>query len=463
MANPGLLTEHQHLMEELKQMMGAGERVGPSSTPLKGILKNTASSPLVTRVPQKPSTPPPPPRSAAVTIMPTRTHSSPTSSPKSHEQLHVHVSVNCSCERPPTTEASTQTPDDIPRKVTFNETPQRTCRRHLAASHSDHFQCGRISPVKTYEERAPSPQSRKTSGQLKPGKRGRRRSIEEVLSRVRDTLLEVLEDATPTEFIAATPQSRWNCAIGLLESLTEFRDDGDDDSLGVGVLDLTPVKEDLTVEQPEKERIQPRSSPNLTANRCDSSEALVMSNSNPAVQRTELVTPPPQAARLAFDCNAEVRKIINDHLSYIAQDVEAQWDETCVQLRNDFGRRYRHFVEDCRQCLAESRTTDHEQLRQEILEARRELLSELKASFRLTCLRFETWWKDYIQREVHESQRFLRKGKGYRVLAGVLKYEIMDSIADIEAATRRKAADLWKELVAQRNVSFEAMLQDMCT
>lgn len=59
---------------------------------------------------------------------------------------------------------------------------------------------------------------------------------------------------------------------------------------------------------------------------------------------------------------------------------------------------------------------------------------------------FDNWRKQYLERELHASQDGQRHGDRFRVLAAVLRYEIIESLPELEQQTRNQAAQLWKEL-----------------
>ncbi|CAN7937373.1 unnamed protein product [Ixodes hexagonus] len=247
----------------------------------------------------------------------------------------------------------------------------------------------------------------------------RRRSVDEALARVRETLLEVLEDSPAP--LSATD--------GLFK--TVFSDPGpsggsQQDSCRGANKTTSPPPICGAASRPVFETIpEPRFRPGVE----------VGDDDHPRLD-----------AR---------RQLISDELDTIFERIETRWLDMCARLRRDLGRRYGQFVDDCMSCLeTETDASESQLLRREMSEARRDLVAQLEEEFRERCNAFDVWRRTYLNQELEASRASPQEP--YHVLATVLRYEILDSVPQLEEQTRARAAFLWKELLEQR------ALRDAC-
>ncbi|KAL1472969.1 hypothetical protein MTO96_039033 [Rhipicephalus appendiculatus] len=152
------------------------------------------------------------------------------------------------------------------------------------------------------------------------------------------------------------------------------------------------------------------------------------------------------------------RYIVSDELGAIYEHIESRWADVCAKLLADLNGRYDQFIADCRCCLkGEPGECERDQLRHEMADARRDLIAEMKEVFRSTCEQFDDWRMRYLERELQLSCSALQGGDRFRVLAAVLRYEILEGLPEIEKRTRERAAALWKELVEQQWIDVDVL------
>ncbi|CAN7976136.1 unnamed protein product [Ixodes persulcatus] len=256
------------------------------------------------------------------------------------------------------------------------------------------------------------------AGSIREASLRRRRSVDDALARVRETLLEVLEDS-PAPLSAAD---------GLFT--TVFGDPG-----------------------PSEARQQNTRRGTSEAVKCPPS----ICGTIPVIE-----TLPEPRLRPGVEVGVEAglddqprldarRQLISDELDSIFERIETRWLDICARLRKDLGRKYGQFVNDCKSCLeTESSDSTRQLLRREMAEARRDLLAEMEEEFRERCGAFDVWRRKYLNQELEASR--VAAQEPYHVLATVLRYEILDSMPQLEELTRARAAQLWKEMMEQREL-----------
>ncbi|XP_050033587.2 uncharacterized protein [Dermacentor andersoni] len=153
--------------------------------------------------------------------------------------------------------------------------------------------------------------------------------------------------------------------------------------------------------------------------------------------------------------------IIGDELFAVYEHIEARWGEICEQIGQDMNCRYTQFVADCRNCLeAEAGEPERRQLRRDMAEARRHLISQMQDDFRGACDCFNDWRARYLQHELRRSCTALFDGDRFSVLASLLRYEILDCLPDLEKRSEERAAEFWKELVEHRWRDVDGFFKD---
>lgn len=149
--------------------------------------------------------------------------------------------------------------------------------------------------------------------------------------------------------------------------------------------------------------------------------------------------------------------LVSDELYAIYDHIESRWVEVCSKLRASLNSRYDQFLADCRRCLhSEQRESEREQLRQDMVEARRELLLGMKEEFRAMCEEYDQWRVGYLEGELDSSCLALRQKGQSNVLAAVLRFEILKGLPELEQRTRARAVALWKELMEQMEPDEDA-------
>lgn len=149
--------------------------------------------------------------------------------------------------------------------------------------------------------------------------------------------------------------------------------------------------------------------------------------------------------------------LVSDELYAIYDHIESRWAEVCSKLRASLNSRYDQFLADCRRCLqTEPRESERVQLRQDMAEARRELLLDMKGEFHAMCDDYDQWRVEYLQNELDSSCLALREEGQSSVLAAVLRFEVLKSLPELEQRTRDRAVALWKELMEQMEPDEDA-------
>ncbi|XP_077564809.1 uncharacterized protein LOC144180313 [Haemaphysalis longicornis] len=380
-----------------------------------------------------------------------------------HPDVHLHVTLLCTCQRSSTSDASTQTDGYVVRDQQsscpvgasvvrplqkFNEEVVSDVRSSqstasVAKSPSTKSQYQRVSknclvpsagasgPAENasrneYSQYRDNPliscETESPEGSLQSKSKARRRMVDATMALVRDTLFEVLRD-TPAALATTS-------TTGIFDTVFP-----------------TPTT-------------SPHSSPFSTPKSISSPQTQAGPNSGP-------VTPAAQEPIIGKDeGNPEPqhdsrRYLVGDELSTIYEHVESRWAEICAQLRANVNNRCSTFLADCRRALeSEGREAERAQLLQEMSEARREIMTEIKEEFRTKCAEFTSWRRDYLETELENTCEALSENARPCVLAAVLRYEILDSLPDFEQRTRASAAALWKELIEQNVASVDAILNE---
>lgn len=382
-----------------------------------------------------------------------------------HPDVHLHVTLLCTCTRPITTDASTQTHEEYvamdPKsschagasvfrplkevnevvvsdvrsaqftasvaKGTFTTSPCQTVSKNCTDSSAEPsrtkeetpgIECSRHrdSPSRSYDTEGPE-----SSWQARS--KARRRMVEDTMALVQDTLFEVLRDTPPALANTST--------AGIFDT----------------VFPVSPTSQ--------------HSSPSLTPNSISPAQAQPDADARP-VTPVALESIKEQAGENPEPQLDARRYLVGDELGTIYEHVESRWAEICSQLRADVNRRYRELLADCRRCLeSEGREAERVQLLQEMAEARRELMTEIKEEFRTKCAEFTAWRTDYLESALVNSCQAMHDNDRPSVLAAVLRYEILDSLPDFEQRTRASAAALWKELVEQSGADVDAFFNEL--
>lgn len=371
-----------------------------------------------------------------------------------HPDVHLHVTLLCTCQRPSTTDASTQTDGYVARdqqsscpegenlfrplqevkEVVVSDVRSTQLSASVAKSTPPKLPCQTVSKncmgpsagASGFQETTPrneySPcrdnpsrfhDAEGPEGSLESRSKARRRMVHDTMALVQDTLFEVL---------CGTPALAATSTTGIFDT----------------VFPAQPTS--------------PHSSPSLTPNSISPARTQAGRNSQPVtpptlepIEEQEEENPEPQ--------HDSRRHLVGDELGTIYEHVESRWAEICSQLRTDVNSRCSAFLAHCRRSLeSEGRVAERAQLLQELSEARRELVTEIKEHFRAKCAEFTAWRTNYLETELESTCEALRDSDRPSVLAAVLRYEILDSLPDFEQRTRASASALWKELI-ERNVA----------
>ncbi|XP_065285707.2 uncharacterized protein [Dermacentor albipictus] len=444
---------HDRLMDELVQRlvsMSDGRNCGDAA-PLTPPQAHCGAAGEPSSVPLPPS---------AVSVISCSCHQ--------HENLHVQVTIKCPCSRPSSAEATTQTdPSPVERpkvKCTIQpggRAPQRvqeigektTChkssiqlgaiatngtssvRSTLTSHHAARSTAGCSAEEKlaTRERiqdwsRAPLfPPNDEFSPRLTASER--RRSVHEALAQVRETLFEVLRDS-PRAVAATTSTS------GIFETMFSTRP-----------AVSPPPSPTSALLAPSSLQVQG------TTDSATASEVIPES-----MQEQTTLESAPESVNPRVDTR---RYVVSEELCAIYEHIESRWADVCDKLRADLNGRYDQFLADCRSCLeCETGECERDQLRHEMADARRDLIAEMKDVFRSSCDEFDEWRMRYLERELQLSCSALQEGDRFRVMAAVLRYEILEGLPELEKRTRERAAALWKELVEEQwtdvDVLFDA-------
>lgn len=150
--------------------------------------------------------------------------------------------------------------------------------------------------------------------------------------------------------------------------------------------------------------------------------------------------------------------IINDQLGLIYERIEAKWSEVCNEVKTDSDNKYNKFLADCQFVLdAQKDDAGREELREDIEAAWRRLTAELKDKFRDACISFNEWRTRFVERDLRTSCSLLRRGDRLRLLAAALRYELVDSLPELEKRTQVRATQFWKQMVDERHADLEAL------
>lgn len=380
-----------------------------------------------------------------------------------HDNLHVQVTIKCPCSRPSTVEAATQT-DQSPMErqqpeckcqggetipLPLQEINEKVCQRssiQLAASPVSGMSsmCGAMATSHAAKpcavpaaednlatkhcdrDRSPTPlfSADEFSPRRTPGER--RRSVQEALAHVREVLFEVLRE-TPRAVATTTSTA------GIFAT-------------------MFPV-------QPAAPRIP---SPTKVPQESSSSQIQAPPDA-PAVVEDTLDTTGDQtildSVQDSLNPRMDARRyMVSDELCAIYERIESRWAEVCENVRADLNSRYDQFVADCRNCLeGQPDESARDELRQEMSNARRELIAEMKEVFRSSCDEFDQWRVWYLERELQQSFCAMQDGDRLSVMAAVLRYEILEGLPELEKRTRERAAALWKELVEQQWIDIDGI------
>ncbi|KAK8785211.1 hypothetical protein V5799_008424 [Amblyomma americanum] len=150
--------------------------------------------------------------------------------------------------------------------------------------------------------------------------------------------------------------------------------------------------------------------------------------------------------------------MISDQLGLIYERIEAKWSQVCDEVKAASDNRYNKFLSDC-QYILDSLPDDfrREELREDIEAAWRRLTAELKNQFREACMYFNDWRTRFVERDLRASCASLRRGDRLRLLAAVLRFELLDSLPQLEKRTQARATEFWKEVVDERQADLEAL------
>ncbi|KAL1444187.1 hypothetical protein MTO96_045632, partial [Rhipicephalus appendiculatus] len=231
-----------------------------------------------------------------------------------------------------------------------------------------------------------------------PGER--RRSVQEALSQVREVLFEVLRE-TPRAVATTTSTA------GIFAT-------------------MFPV-------QPASSRIQ---SPTKVPQESSPSKVQATADAPAEVEDTldttgdqTILDSVPDSLNPRMDAR---RYMVSDELCAIYERIESRWAEVCENVRADLNNRYDQFVEDCRKCLERQPGEGaRDELRQEMSNARRELIAEMKEVFRSSCDEFDQWRVWYLERELQQSFCAMQDGDRLSVMAAVLRYEILEGLPEL--------------------------------
>lgn len=143
--------------------------------------------------------------------------------------------------------------------------------------------------------------------------------------------------------------------------------------------------------------------------------------------------------------------VVSDELYVVYEHIEARWSDVCDEVKADTNARYDKFLADC-QCLLDAQPDEsqQEQLRLGMKAGWRRLTAELREKFSEACQAFNEWRTRYVERDLRAACSALRSGDRFRLLAAVLRYELMDSLPNLEKRTQARAVSFWKELTEER-------------
>ncbi|KAH6930057.1 hypothetical protein HPB50_008655 [Hyalomma asiaticum] len=338
-----------------------------------------------------------------------------------HEKLHLHVTIKCPCARPSTAEAATQTdpsPVERPQVKFANRTYEGASRcahdtgeQLICYESSVHL--GATSTKSVSSHRAP---------------------------------LSAYHVAGPKmySFLRFTSSAAVSFAEDNLSTQGCLRSWGFTPSL------LANEEFSPRVSADERRRSVHEALAQVPTGASATADATLYSTDDQTTMESMYgnVNPPVEAKRY----------IISDELGAIYEHIESRWAEVCAKLRADLNGRYDKFIADCRSCLQnEPGECERDQLRHEMADARRELIAQLKEVFRSACDEFDYWRMRYLERELQLSCSTLQTGDRFRVMAAVLRYEILEGLPELEKRTRERAAALWKELVEQQWIDVDVL------
>lgn len=378
------------------------------------------------------------------------------------DNLHVQVTIKCPCSRPSTAEVATQTePWPVQRQqpkcafedggcvpVQLKKTNEKVfdvpsiqlaasaanrasspcggmTQNHAAGTSAVLPGGGELATKLCDRERSRTslfPTGEEFSPRLTPDER--RRSVQEALAHVRETLFEVLRE---TPRAVATTSS----TAGIFAT-------------------MFPVQRAVS-QTPSPSKVSQEFSPINSQTTTDAPAV-----TDDTIQDQTILE---SVLQESLDPRVDTRRyLVSEGLCAIYEHIEERWAEVCGKLRAELNGRYDKFLADCRSCLEDdSSECEREQLRKEMSDARRELMAEMKELFRSSCDEFDEWRVRYLESELQQSCSALQDGDRLHVMDAVLRYEILEGLPELEKRTRERAAALWKELVEQRWVDVDAI------
>lgn len=164
-------------------------------------------------------------------------------------------------------------------------------------------------------------------------------------------------------------------------------------------------------------------------------------------------------------CIHDGRFMVKEEIDTIFGRVESRWDELSSHLTKDLRSRNNQFLADCRHSLedelSELQRDERRQAkaRREMAQAQRELLAAMENEFQVKYMEFNEWCDRYIDNELHSLKLALQQTERYRGVATVVRYVIMNSIADLQEILRDQAAVIWKALVELMERDLEALFK----
>ncbi|KAH6946563.1 hypothetical protein HPB50_014036 [Hyalomma asiaticum] len=150
------------------------------------------------------------------------------------------------------------------------------------------------------------------------------------------------------------------------------------------------------------------------------------------------------------------RCIVIDEIDAINERIQLEWDTAYAKSQASLNSRLRQALADYRGCPGDDVGVPHEGLPTNTTEARRKLVTDLRADLQEACADFDKWRTEYMQSVFQNLCAALNRRQRLWVLGQILREEIFVSVAVFERRIRTRVAALWKKLVVRRELDLHA-------